>query len=192
MGREKLGEIVGVKLQPALKFAAAGLAGLGLLLASGCGSSSNGANVVSVTVIPVTDTLILGQSVNLTATVTGANNTMVKWSPCQYTTTTTTNGKTTTSALTDCPSDGSFGTLSNQSDTGTAVYTAPDPTKFQLPDQTKYPQLQIVITATSQQDAKKSNKCTITLIAKRSTRGFREQSSFETFSGSIGITRSGK
>src|SRR5205085_1159390 len=41
----------------------------------------------------------------------------------------------------------------------------PDPAKFQLPDQTKYPQLQIVITATSNQDKKKTAKCTITLTS---------------------------
>src|SRR5205085_4368920 len=102
---------------------------------------------------------------NLTATVTGATNTNVTWSPCQYTTTTTTNGKTTTLPLILCPSDGSFGVLSNTQPTGTATYTAPDPAKFQLPDQTKYPQLQIVITATSNQDKKKTAKCTITLTS---------------------------
>ena len=162
-----MGEIVGVKLQPALKFAGAGIAGLCLLFSSGCGSSSNGANVVSVTVTPPIATLILGQSVNLTAVVTGATNMDVTWSPCQYTTTTTTNGKTTTSALTDCPPDKSFGNLSNQQGKapGTATYTAPDPSKFQLPDQTKYPQLQIVITATSVEDTKKSGKATIALVS---------------------------
>jgi len=147
-----------------LKIASAGLGALCLLLSGGCGGN-NGANVVSVTVTPASDTLILGQSVNLTATVTGATNTNVTWSPCQYTTTTTTNGKTTTLPLILCPSDGSFGVLSNTQPTGTATYTAPDPAKFQLPDQTKYPQLQIVITATSNQDKKKTAKCTITLTS---------------------------
>src|SRR5690242_4538537 len=137
-----------------------------MLFSSGCGSSSNGANVVSVTVTPPIATLILGQSINLTAVVTGASNMDVTWSPCQYTTTTTTNGKTTTSPLTDCP-DASFGMLSNQQGKapGTATYTAPDPSKFQLPDQTKYPQLQIVITATSVADKTKSGKATIALVS---------------------------
>ena len=162
VARNTVGEIVGPKLQPALKIV---LAGLCLFYSSGCGSSSNGANVVSVAVLPATPILILGQSVNLTAAVTGATNTNVTWSKCQYTTTTTTNGKTTTSALTDCPADGSFGVLSNQQPTGTATYTAPDPSKFQLPDQTKYPGLQIVITATSVQDPQKSGKSSITLIS---------------------------
>jgi hypothetical protein len=167
VARYRVGEIVGLKLQSALKIV---LAGLCLFYSSGCGSSGSGAIVVNVLVSPASATLILGQSVNLTAAVTGANNTNVTWPQfCQYTTTTTTNGKTTTSALTDCPSDDSFGKLSNQvgntGSGGTATYTAPDPSKFQLPDQTKYPGLQIVITATSVEDKKKSGKCTITLIS---------------------------
>src|SRR5215472_5507666 len=160
--RYRVGEIVGPKLQPALKIV---LAGLCLFYSSGCGGSSSGANVVTVLVTPATPILILGQSVNLLATVNGATNTDVTWpKTCQYTTTTTTNGKTTTSALTDCPSDGSFGALSNPTTT-TITYTAPDPSKFQLPDQTKYPGLQIVITATSVQDTKKSGKANIVLIS---------------------------
>ncbi len=165
MAGERAGEIVGVKLRLALKFAGAGLAGLCLLFSIGCGSSSNGANVVAVAVAPATPILILGQSVNLTATVTGASNTDVTWSPLQYTITTTTNGKTTTKDPQTAPTDGSFGTLSNQQSNGTATYTAPDPTKFQLPDQTIYPGLQIVVTATSVFDKKKSGKATITLIS---------------------------
>jgi hypothetical protein len=165
--RYRVGEIVGVKLRPALKMAGAGLAGLCLFFSSGCGSSSSGANVVTVSVLPASPSLILGQSVNLTASVSGASDTSVKWpNDCQYTTTTTTNGKITTSALTDCPPDHSFGTLSNQNGTtGTAIYTAPDPSKFQLPDQTKFPGLQIVITATSVADKLKSGKSTITLLS---------------------------
>lgn len=136
------------------------------LLSSGCGKGSSAANVVSVSLFSSSGTnLILGQSTTLTASVTGATNTNVTWSPCQYTTTTTTNGKTTTSKPVDCPSDGSFGVLSNQEATGTATYTAPDPSKFQLPDQTKFPGLQIVITATSVQDTKKSKSINLTLIS---------------------------
>ena len=163
-----MGEIVGVKYREVLKILGAAFAALCLFLSAGCGGSS-AANVITVTVTPSTAQLILGQSVNLTATVTGGTGTPnpnVNWPKfCQYTTTTTTNGKTTTSSLTDCPSDGSFGVLSNQQPTGTATYTAPDPSKFQVPDSTKYPGLLIVITATSVQDTKKSGKSNITLIS---------------------------
>ena len=141
----------------------AALAALCVFLSGGCGSK-NTANVITVSVTPSTG-LILGQSVNLTATVTGATNTNVTWSKLQYTTTTTTNGKTTTSNPIDAPTDGSFGVLSNQQATGTATYTAPDPAKFQVPDQTKFPGLQILITATSVQDTKKSGKANITLVS---------------------------
>lgn len=163
--QHSVGETVGVRLRKILTFLGTGFAALCLLLLSGCGGKGNAANVVTVSVIPSPIFLILGQSQTLTATVNGATNTNVTWSPCQYTTTTTTNGKATTSDPKDCPSDGSFGTLSNQQATGTATYTAPDPAKFQLPDQTKFPGLQIVITATSVQDTKKSGKANITLIS---------------------------
>jgi DNA-binding beta-propeller fold protein YncE len=165
VGRRCVGEIVGVKLREVSRIFGTGLAAVVcIFLSGGCGKG-NSANVVSVSVSSTATTLILGQSATLTATVSGASNTTVTWSPCQYTTTTTTNGKTTTSALTDCPSDGSFGALSNQQATGTATYTAPDPAKFQLPDQTKFPSLQIVITATSVQDTSKSGKINLTLIS---------------------------
>lgn len=159
-----MGEIVGVKLREVLSILGAGLAALCLLLSSGCGSKST-ANVITVTVTSSNGfSLILGATTTLTATVTGATNINVTWSPLQYTTTTTTNGKTTTSTST-APNDGSFGVLSNTQPTGTATYTAPDPSKFQLPDQTKYPGLQIVITATSVQDTKKSGKINLTLVS---------------------------
>jgi DNA-binding beta-propeller fold protein YncE len=145
--------------------AGTGLGALCLFLSSGCGSKS-AANVITVTVIASpTTTPILGESINLTATVTGAMNVNVTWSSLQYTTTTTSNGKTTTSKPVDAPSDGSFGVLSNQQPTGTATYTAPDPAKFQLPDQTKYPGLQIVITATSVQDTKKTGQVSLILVS---------------------------
>ncbi|HKE33988.1 MAG TPA: hypothetical protein VKB66_02250 [Candidatus Acidoferrum sp.] len=162
-GRQSVGEIVGVKHRAVLKIFGAAFAALCVFLSAGCGGGSS-ANVVTVAVTPSTS-LILGQSVTLTATVTGATNTNVTWSKLQYTTTSTTNGKTTTSNPIDAPTDGSFGVLSNQQATGTATYTAPDPAKFQVPDSTKYPGLQIVITATSVQDTKKSGKANIVLIS---------------------------
>ena len=169
MGRSSVGEIVGQKLRAVLKIVGVGLAGLGLLLSGGCGSSSS-ANTITVSILSSNgNTLILGQSTTLTATVTGPTNVDVNWGPggtpqLQYTTTTTTNGKTTTSSPQNAPSDGSFGALSNSQPT-TIVYTAPDPTKFQLPDQTKYPGLQIVITATSQENTSKSGTINLTLTS---------------------------
>jgi len=139
-----------------------------LLSMSGCGGSGSTANVVTVTVTSSVGTiLILGQSTTLTATVSGATNTNVNWepgqpdkTPCTYTTTTTdSTGKSTTSSEKACPTDGSFGTLTNIQQTGTATYTAPS----KIPDQTTYPGLQIIFTAQSQSDTKKTGKVTITL-----------------------------
>jgi hypothetical protein len=159
-----VGEIVGVKHREVWKILGAALGAVCVFLSAGCGGGST-ANVVSVSISPPSDQLILGQSVTLTATVTGATNTSVTWSPLQYTTTSTTNGKTTTSKPIAAPGDGSFGVLSNQQATGTATYTAPDPAKFQVPDSTKFPGLQIVITATSVQDTKKSATSNIILTS---------------------------
>src|ERR1700730_17817226 len=126
---------------------------------AGCGSSS-GANVVTVTVnSSVGTSIILGQSTTLAAPVSGATNLNVNWQPCQFTTTTVSGTTPTTSTAANCPSDGTLGTLSNQLATGTATYTAPS----KVPDQTKYPGLQIILSAQSQQDTKKIGKLTITL-----------------------------
>jgi hypothetical protein len=137
---------------------------------SGCGSSST-ANVVTVTVTSsVGNILILGQSTTLTATVSGATNTNVNWepgqpagppqTPCTYTTTTTdSNGKTTTASAKPCPTDGSFGTLTNIQATGTATYTAPNA----VPNQTTYPGLQLIFTAQSQANTAKTGTLTILL-----------------------------
>ena len=163
MERRSVGETVVRQLAKTSSVVLAGIAAICLFLTNGCGNK-NTANVVSVTVTPASDSLILGQSVTLTATVGGATNTNVTWSKLQYTTTTTTNGKTTTSSLTDAPTDGSFGALSN-AQTSTITYTAPDPSKFSVPDPTKFPGLQLVITATSVQDTKKTGKSSITLIS---------------------------
>ena len=165
-GCQSVGEIVGVKHREVWKTIGAALAALCVFLFAGCGGSST-ANVITVTVTPSTS-LILGQSVTLTATVTGGTgtpNTNVTWSKLQYTITTTTNGTTTTQKAVDAPTDGSFGVLSNQQATGTATYTAPDPAKFTVPDSTKFPGLQIVITATSVQNTNKSGSANITLVS---------------------------
>jgi DNA-binding beta-propeller fold protein YncE len=125
----------------------------------GCGGGSK-ANVVTVAVgSSVGSVLILGQSTTLTATVSGATNTMVNWQPCQFTTTTVSGTTPTTAPAAACPSDGSLGTITNQEATGTATYTAPS----KIPDQTKFPGLQIVITAQSQQDTKKTGAVNLIL-----------------------------
>jgi DNA-binding beta-propeller fold protein YncE len=115
------------------------------LLFSGCGSKNSGAIAITVTIgSSVGSTLILGQSTTLTATVTGATNLNVNWVGCTYTTTTTnSSGVATTAKAIACPTDNSFGTLSNEQTTGTATFTAPSI----LPDPTKFPGLTLIITA---------------------------------------------
>src|SRR6266851_2387469 len=130
-------------------------------LTAGCGSKS-AVNTVTVAVISSVGTsIIVGQSTTLTALVTGGTttNTMVNWQPCQFTTTTVSGTTTTPSTPANCPTDGTLGALSNQEATGTATYTAPT----KVPDQTKYPGLQIIVTAQSQQDTSKTGKVALTL-----------------------------
>jgi DNA-binding beta-propeller fold protein YncE len=105
--------------------------------------------------------IILGQSTTLLASVTGGTttNTAVNWQPCQFTTTTVSGTTTTTSTAAACPTDGTLGALSNQQTTGTATYTAPG----KIPDQTKYPGLQVIITAQSQQDTSKTGNIKLIL-----------------------------
>src|ERR1700675_2162314 len=132
------------------------------MLLSGCGSSSNGAIVTTVSLNSsvVSDVLILGQSTTLTAAVTGPSNTDVTWVGCTYTTTTTnSSGTPTTATAVKCPTDGSFGTLSNEQATGTATFTAPSV----LPDPTKFPGLVIIITVQSVADSSKHGTGTASL-----------------------------
>jgi DNA-binding beta-propeller fold protein YncE len=169
--RDCVGEIVGTKVCRMSSLLGPWLVAIGLLSMSGCGSSNSTGNVVTVTVSSSVGTvLILGESTTLTATVGGATNTNVTWepgqpagppqTPCTYSTTTTdSTGKSTTAAAKACPADGSFGTLTNVQVTGTATYTAPS----KIPDQTTFPGLQIIFTAQSQADTKKSGTLTITL-----------------------------
>ncbi len=132
------------------------------LLLSGCSSSSNGATVTTVSVqSSVGDTLILGQSTNLTAAVVGPTNTNVTWVGCTYTTTTTnSSGTPTTATAIACPKDNSFGTLSNEQTTGSATFTAPSI----LPDPTKFPLLTIIITVQAVADSSKHGTGTINLF----------------------------
>ena len=132
------------------------------LLLNGCGGSS-GATVTSVFISSsVGNTLILGQSTTLTATVTGPTNTDVTWVGCTYTTATTPSGGGTPVVATakPCPSDNSFGTLSNEQTTGTATFLAPSI----LPDPTKFPTLTIIITAQSVADSSKHGTGTVPTV----------------------------
>lgn len=138
---------------------AAAIAGLAIL--GGCGGGG-GANVVSVSVLSSSgNTIIVGLSTTLTATVSGATNLGVNWETVQFTTTTVTNGKPVTSTPANIPTDGSFGALTNETTTSPATATYTAPTK--LPDQTKFPGLIIIITAQSQQDTKKTGSISIVL-----------------------------
>ena len=140
---------------------------LALLALSGCGSS--GSNVVTVTVSPSVDTVIVSQSVTLTGTVSGSTNTNISSWTCQYqTTSVSTTGSPTTGALQACTS--ATGTIPANSTSLTVTYTAPN----QVPDPTKLPgtnctsssaacTFSIIITATAAADTKKTGTSTITL-----------------------------
>ncbi len=136
------------------------------LLINGCGGGSSGATVTTVSISSSVGTvLILGQSTTLTSTVVGPTVTDSKWVGCTYTTTpvpTTANPSPKASAATACPSDGSFGTLSNEQTTGpaTATFTAP----ANLPDATKFPGLTIIITSQATADSSKHGTGTISLF----------------------------
>jgi len=168
-GTQNVRDIVGKTFRGIATFLAVGFALVALLFSSGCGGGSANVIVVSVSASPTTSPIV-GQSVTLTASVTGATNTSVNWTPqfvsgkppCQYTTTTiNSSGTSTTSSLTNCPADGSFGTLTNLQTTGTATYTAP----ASLPDPKTYPDLKIVVTAQSVQNTNKTAQITLTIIS---------------------------
>jgi DNA-binding beta-propeller fold protein YncE len=133
------------------------------LLFTGCGSKNTGAIAITVTVTSsVGNTLILGQSTTLNATVVGATNTNVNWVGCTYTTTppaTTTTPNPKPSTPTACPTDGSFGTLSNTQTTGTATFTAPSV----LPDRTKFPSLVVIITANAVANTAKTGSASLAI-----------------------------
>src|SRR5712671_51361 len=128
-----------------------------VLAIAGCGGSSN-TNVVSVIVSPSKPAaVIVSQSITLTATVSGATNLNVTWA-CTYTTTTVdSSGKPTTATALPCTSD--TGNIPANSANTTVTFTAP----IKVPDPTKFPNLAIIITATSVQDTKKSNFATFAL-----------------------------
>jgi DNA-binding beta-propeller fold protein YncE len=133
----------------------------------GSACSKSKANQVVVTVSPAGGTLVVTQSVTLTAIVTGATDVSSSFD-CSFTTTpnaTTADPNPKASTPAACTSAngavGTLGSIQNTSTTAnsTATYTAP--TTF--PDPTKYPNLQVIITATSKADPKKTGKSTITI-----------------------------
>jgi DNA-binding beta-propeller fold protein YncE len=154
-----VGEIVETKMRKYSKILAVMIAGLSLLAINGCGGSSSGANVETISLTSsLGGVIILGQTTNLTATVTGpSTNTDVNWLGCTFTTTTVTGTTSKTSTAATCPSSNVLGQITNEEATGSAVYQAPST----LPDQTTYPGLQIIITVQAQ--AATSKKATVTL-----------------------------
>ncbi len=127
-----------------------------LLALTGCGGSSN-TNVVSVAVSPNSASVIVSQSITLTSVVSGATNLNVTWACTFITTTVDSAGKATAAAAQPCTSE--TGNIPANSTNTTVIYTAPN----KVPDPTKFPLLQIIITATSVQDPKKSGKATLAL-----------------------------
>src|SRR6266446_3297777 len=136
------------------------------LWASACGGG-NKANQVVVTVSPGGGTLVVTQSVTLTAIVTGATDVSSTFD-CSFTTTpnaTTADPNPKASTPAACTTAngavGVLGDIQNTSTTvnSTATYTAP----AVFPDPVKFINLQVIITATSKADTKKSGKSTLTI-----------------------------
>jgi len=136
------------------------------LWASACGGG-NKANQVVVTVSPGGGTLVVTQSVTLTAIVTGATDVSSTFD-CSFTTTpnaTTADPNPKASTPAACTTAngavGVLGDIQNTSTTAnsTATYTAP----AVFPDPVKIINLQVIITATSKADTKKSGKSTLTI-----------------------------
>ena len=165
------------------------------LWASACGGG-NKANQVLVTVSPAGGTLVVTQSVTLTAIVTGATDVSSTFD-CSFTTTpnaTTADPNPKASTPAACTAD--VGVLSNIQNTSTTVnstatYTAP----AVFPDPVKFINLQVIITATSKADTKKSGKSTlkidsgirIQIVPTTATLGTGETKQFfaEDFTGAV-------
>src|SRR5213594_4639323 len=135
----------------------------------GCGSSST-ANQVVVTVTGTASVMVPTQTQTITATVTGATDVSATFD-CSYTTTpnpttATPTPKPSASAACDTakttsgdPAVGALSNILNTSTTvaSTATFTAP----AVFPDQTKFPNVLVTITATSNADKKKTGKFSI-------------------------------
>src|SRR5246127_1997800 len=155
-GTENLGVLVVMKARDSYFRLWLSLSTILVLAIAGCGGSSN-TNVVTVTVSPASATVIVSQSITLTSVVSGATNLNVTWA-CTFTTTTVdSTGKPTTAAALPCTSD--TGNIPANSTNTTVTFTAPS----KVPDPTKFPLLQIIITATSVEDTKKTGTATLTL-----------------------------
>jgi DNA-binding beta-propeller fold protein YncE len=142
---------VGIQLVNLSKIIGLGFAVVCVWLA-GC-SSSNPTNVVLVNVSPPSAILVVNQSTNFFASVTGATDTSVTWS-CTFTTSTTAAGSTTPTVSAAAPCTAAQGVLSNIQPT-TVTYTAP----AAVPN----PPPTISVTATSNANKKKSGSATVTL-----------------------------
>lgn len=157
---------MGTKWQGVLKQLSS-VAAAAALAISGCGGGgSSTANQVVVTVSGTTSVMVPTQSQTITATVTGATDVSVDFK-CDFTTTpnpTTSNPTPKPSAPATCESaNGAVGTLSNIQNTSTttsstATFTAPSV----FPDQTKFPNVTVTITATSHANTKKTGTFNIT------------------------------
>lgn len=130
-------------------------------LIAGCSSSSP--NQTVVTVLPVGVTVLPGQVVSLTATVTGNETTTVTWSCSAKITTTSTDstGKVTSTSTTepcnpDSPGYPKYGTITG-TNTNVVSYTAPSLSSFPNPIPV------ITLTATSTAETKKTGTSTIVL-----------------------------
>ncbi len=135
------------------------------LWGSGC-RSSNTANQVVVSVSGTASVMVPTQTQTITSTVTGATDVSSTFD-CSYTTTpnpTTATPNPKPSASAECTSaNGAVGVMSNIQNTSTTVastatFTAPSV----FPDQTKFPNVIVTITATSNSDKKKTGKFSFT------------------------------
>ena len=103
-GKRNLGVLVVMKSHKFCSMLLQSLSALVLFTVAGCGGSG-ATNVVTVAVSPSSTAVIVSQSVNLIATVSGSTDLNVTWM-CQYTTTTvSSSGTSTTSSKSDCNSD---------------------------------------------------------------------------------------
>ncbi len=157
---------MGTKWQGVLKQFSV-VAAAAALAASGCGGGSGStANQVVVSLTGTASVMVPTQSQTLTATVTGATDVSSDFK-CDYTTTpnpTASNPTPKPSASATCESaNGAVGTLSNIQNTSTTVsstatFTAPSV----FPDQTKFPNVTVTITATAHANTKKTATFNIT------------------------------
>src|SRR5229473_2517471 len=158
------GETVGMKWHKSARNILLAMA-VASLWGGGC-RSSNTANQVVVSVAGTASVMVPTQTQTITSTVTGATDVSSAFD-CSYTTTpnpTTATPIPKPSASAECTSaNGAVGVMSNIQNTSTTVastatFTAPSV----FPDQTKFPNVIVTITATSNSDKKKTGKFSFT------------------------------